>query len=240
MVGGWLLVPATSNQPPTTIMTDTPTVQTIRSRFEAHAARYGRNPFTNWIGRHELAAIRALTPPAPQPGHTSALDFGCGPGRVTAVLREKGYRVTGYDISPAMIALAQQQYGNDPFVTFTTDRQAIAGQWPVVVSLGVLDYYPQAGTLWQEWAALLAADGRLVVTAPNAASPLAWAYALASRFSCPAHPAALSRLEGEAMAAGLAVTAVRPAFPAHQQLGHTLVLQLQPARPDLLTLKRPY
>lgn len=37
--------------------------ETIRARFDRHAARYGRNPLTRWIGRNELAAMRNLTAP---------------------------------------------------------------------------------------------------------------------------------------------------------------------------------
>jgi SAM-dependent methyltransferase len=195
--------------------------------FEQMAVHYGRNPLTGWIGRHELAAMQALIPPAPQPGLTPALDFGCGPGRVTAVLLEKGYCVTGYDISPAMLKLARDAYDGHPRAVFTGDREAINGRWPVIACLGVLDYYPMAVSLWQEWYTLLAVGGTLVVTSPNATSPLAWAYALVSQLSCPAYPASLARLKRETAAANLQITAVCRAFPSQRWLGHTLVLQLQ-------------
>lgn len=208
--------------------------QLVRQRFERHAKRYGRNPMTAWVGRHELRAMYPLIPPAPQPNLTPALDFGCGPGRATAMLLEKGYRVTGYDISPAMVNLAHDVYGDHPNAFFTTDRAAVQGRWPVIVSLGVMDYYPQGTPLWQDWEALLASTGTLVMTAPNSASPLAWIYTLASRFSCPARPASVERLMQEAASANLRVTAVRAAFPSHLRLGHTLVLQLQLSQTDSL------
>lgn len=40
---------------------------------------------------------------------TAALDFGCGAGRSTRFLRRQGFQPTGVDISPEMIAVAQQR-----------------------------------------------------------------------------------------------------------------------------------
>lgn len=200
----------------------------IRTRFDWHAARYGHNLLTHWIGRSELAALHDLTPPAPLPGVTPALDFGCGTGRVIGMLLERGYRVTGYDISPGMLARARVAVGARPEVTLTADRQMVQRAWPLIVSLGVLDYYPDTAPLWQEWRRLLAPEGVLVVTAPNVTSPLAWLYALASHLTCPAHLTTVHKLTVAARQAGLIVTEVRHTFPSHQTLGHTLVLRLKP------------
>lgn len=44
-----------------------------------------------------------------QPRHGTALDFGCGPGRLTAALAASGFdRVIGVDVSPTMLAKAQE------------------------------------------------------------------------------------------------------------------------------------
>src|SRR5690606_3985817 len=41
----------------------------------------------------------------------TVLEFGCGTGRVAIPLAEAGLRVTGVDISPAMLALARKRAG---------------------------------------------------------------------------------------------------------------------------------
>lgn len=207
-------------------MTTSSVEETVRQNFNRHAPRYGRNPFTGWIGRSELAAMQALIPPPDEPGITPALDFGCGTGRSTRLLLALGYRATGYDLSPQMLELAQTTLGQR--ATFTQNPQDIQQQWPLVVSLGVLDYYPDTVPLWQQWRRLLAPDGVLVVTAPNAASPLAWLYEQVSRFTCPAYLVSIEKLTTDAGRAGLIVTHCRATFPQHLKWGHTLVLRLQP------------
>lgn len=54
-----------------------------------------------------------LRPPLDAP----ILDIACGSGRHAAVLAEKGYEVTGIDLSPTQIAAAKQNYP-DPRLTF--------------------------------------------------------------------------------------------------------------------------
>ena len=41
----------------------------------------------------------------------SVLDAGCGAGPLAAALRDRGARITAFDSSPAMVALAQQRLG---------------------------------------------------------------------------------------------------------------------------------
>jgi SAM-dependent methyltransferase len=195
----------------------------IRQRFDRRADKYLRNPFTHWVGRSELAALRNMIPPPAQPGEDMVLDFGCGTGRVTAMLLELGYKVTGYDLSPGMLEQARAAFGERPDVLFTSDPQALQGAWPLIVSLGVLDYYPDSASLWQEWRRLLSPGGVLLVTAPNANSPLARFYVLASRFTCQAYAATVESLTNSAQAAGFTLTGVKYAFP-QRSWGHTIVL----------------
>jgi SAM-dependent methyltransferase len=96
----------------------------------------------------------------------------------------------------------------------------------LIVALGVLDYYPESDPLWQEWRRLLAPGGILLVTAPNARSPLAWFYVLSSRFTCQAYVKTPEMLTPVAEAAGFTLANVKFAFPQHGW-GHTLVLGFQ-------------
>ena len=75
------------------------------SFFDAHAAIYDRNEFTSntqyevdfLINELGLAAGAAI------------LDIGCGTGRHTIALAERGYRMTGLDLSAAMLTKAAEK-----------------------------------------------------------------------------------------------------------------------------------
>jgi SAM-dependent methyltransferase len=67
----------------------------------------------------EARLVDALVPPA-----SRILDAGCGPGRVGAVLHDRGHHVVGVDADPDLIAAAQQDHPGP--------------QW-VVADLAVLD-----------------------------------------------------------------------------------------------------
>jgi len=198
----------------------------FRQQFDRLAPGYKHNIFTHWMGRSELAALRAMIPPPSRVGITPALDFGCGPGRAVALMLDLGYRVTGYDLSPQMLALARNTIGERPDVTFTSNPEALQDSYPLIVSLGVLDYYPDTASLWQEWRRLLSPGGVLLVTAPNARSPLARGYTVVSRFTCQAYTTTLDKLATTAGAVGFTLAEMRFAFP-NRWWGHTLVLKFQ-------------
>ncbi|MEO0653464.1 MAG: class I SAM-dependent methyltransferase [Pseudomonadota bacterium] len=60
------------------------------------------------------------------------LDFGCGPGRSAAAMRDAGHPVDALDASPGMAKLAKDQYGLDVTVAgfdSLTVRAAYDGIW---------------------------------------------------------------------------------------------------------------
>jgi SAM-dependent methyltransferase len=64
---------------------------------------------------HLRAALRLLAEQVRALGGGPVADIGCGPGHVTAYLRELGLDAFGVDLSPAMIELAGREYPQAPF-----------------------------------------------------------------------------------------------------------------------------
>ncbi|HEX6200041.1 MAG TPA: class I SAM-dependent methyltransferase [Thermoanaerobaculia bacterium] len=58
-------------------------------------------------GRAEVAALLESVGHL-LPGRARALDFGCGPGRLTQALAERFERVDGVDVAPSMVELARR------------------------------------------------------------------------------------------------------------------------------------
>jgi 2-polyprenyl-3-methyl-5-hydroxy-6-metoxy-1,4-benzoquinol methylase len=195
----------------------------IRRHFDHRAPHYD-NPVTAFIGEYELRVIRPLAPPG-----STVLDYGCGTGRTTLDLLRRGCRVTAYDLSGAMLALAHAQAQVEGFsAEFTTDPAQLTGrQWLLVTCIGVLDYYADPLPLLVSLAGYLAPAGRLVVTYPNALSPLGWLYALGSRLRFPIHPQTERFARRVATQAGLQVSFTGYAFPAWRMVGHTLVVGME-------------
>ena len=198
------------------------TIEKIGQDFNTHATRYD-NPLTAFIGERELRPIRRLVPPGSQ-----VLDYGCGTGRTTLDHARRRCQVTAYDISSEMLSRAEAKARQlDLTIEFTTDTSKLTARiWPIVTCIGVLDYYPNPVPLLLTLRQYLSPDGCLIVTYPNALSPLGWLYALLSRFTIPATPRTPYFARQAAAQAGLRVTSLAFAFPAIRPIGFTLILGL--------------
>lgn len=70
-----------------------------RSTYDAIAADYTRRWSTPpaWVNAELDRLVKAL------PGDARIADIGCGPGRHTALLQDRGFRVVGFDLSRQML-----------------------------------------------------------------------------------------------------------------------------------------
>jgi uncharacterized protein YceH (UPF0502 family) len=81
-----------------------------------------RKPFDRWL-LERLASLAADGPVA---------DVGCGPGQTTAHLAMAGAEVTGFDLSPGMVAEARRRF---PELRFEqADLTALPGQWSAIAA----------------------------------------------------------------------------------------------------------
>ena len=194
----------------------------IAERFDNHAKRYG-GYFTDWLGERELRAVRKLAPT-----NTLVLDYGCGTGRTTIDLVKRGCLITAYDISIEMLKRAQQRaqnYGSS--VEFViSDDQLVGRTWPVVTCIGVADYYPDPVPLLVCLRQYIEPDGYLIITFPNALSPIGWSYYLGSRLTIPSTPRTPNFVRRACQQAGFRITNLLFVLPSARYFGYTMVMKL--------------
>ncbi len=191
----------------------------IQKVFERRADWYD-NFLTRTVGHFELKRVLRFVP-----GRSDVLDFGCGTGRTTLGLLKKGFTVTAFDFSPAMLEKARSRILKAGFsAEFITEEKALVGRtWPLIVCVGVLDYYREPSGLLQKICPLLQPDGTLIFTVPNARSPLAWIYSLASLRSLPVYPRSIPEMKIVLHHALLDIISYDFAFPPLSFFGLTLI-----------------
>lgn len=95
-------------------------------------------------GRDRMRAIMLSRLPADLKG-ARVLDAGCGTGLMTAELAARGADVVAVDISPQLIAIAEQRLTDDlrPRVTFASGDMTCAshGRFDFVMAMDSLIYY---------------------------------------------------------------------------------------------------
>lgn len=114
------------------------------------------------------------------PPGSLVLDAGCGSANWTAALARHGYRVRGFDISPAMIAQGQAQLrdlGISEAVAHVevgdVERMPFPDEtFDAAVCFRVLDFTPSPGVALTEFARVLRPGGRLVLSMLGALSPI--------------------------------------------------------------------
>ncbi|MFE7973276.1 class I SAM-dependent methyltransferase [Streptomyces shenzhenensis] len=108
------------------------------------------------------AGLRTWLPGRP----ADVLDLGCGTGSLALLAAEQGHRVTGVDLSPAMVDLARAKTAGRDAVFLVGDAAAPPvgeRRFDAVLVRHVLWTLPGPGRVLRHWSGLLRPGGRLVL-----------------------------------------------------------------------------
>ena len=99
------------------------------------------------------------------------LDVGCGDGTFLALMRSRGWRVTGLDFDPVAAQAARDRHGLEVHVGTIeeafADRKAV---YDVITASHVIEHVPEPIRFLSQCRSLLRPGGRLVLKTPNASS----------------------------------------------------------------------
>ena len=147
----------------------------VASFWDELAAHYDTRYDVDGVDRHALTArlqviLRLLDRP---PG--DALDAGMGGGRLCHALDRLGWRVSGVDISPAMVDIARARLPHLRTDLVTGSIESLPygdAAFDAVFASGVLEYTDVRRSLG-ELARVLAPGGTAIVSYPNPRAPYA-------------------------------------------------------------------
>ncbi|MCS7316283.1 MAG: class I SAM-dependent methyltransferase [Bryobacterales bacterium] len=104
------------------------------------------------------------------PAEGLVLDVGCGGGLFVRLLRERGFRAIGLDLSPKAAALAWQVNRVPVICANLRDAPLPEASCAAITMFHVLEHLEDPTEYLEAAHRLLAPDGRLIVQTPNAAS----------------------------------------------------------------------
>lgn len=182
-------------------MTSASQTENTRTFFDSYAATWGQHYRAGHPQARRIELFRAALA-ARLPDGGQVLDLGCGSGEITAALAAGGLTMTGADLSPAMIQVAQSTHavgkvaawvhlGNDRALPFAD------GGFDAVVSSSVLEYVTNPAEQLREVARILKPGGWYIATVPDmtdgprlaeekkrrlANNPIVWAFARHTRW----------------------------------------------------------
>jgi SAM-dependent methyltransferase len=112
-------------------------------------------------------AVCLLLDAAHLTSESRALEVGCGPGHVTAMMAETGATVTGVDLVPAMVETARRLHPNLEFVEANAEQLPFADDaFDVVLANFVIHHFARPDVVCTEIRRVLKPGGRFVFAGP--------------------------------------------------------------------------
>jgi SAM-dependent methyltransferase len=151
----------------------------VDSFFDRHASYwqdvYRADEVQGLVYRRRMETVLEWVDALNLPASASVLEVGCGAGLLSLELADRGLDVIATDSSPEMVELvgrlARERSTNNLDVR-RADAHSLpfeAGQFRLVVALGLLPWVHDPGRAVREMARVLAPRGCLIVTADNRA-----------------------------------------------------------------------
>jgi ubiquinone/menaquinone biosynthesis C-methylase UbiE len=137
-------------------------VQAERAAWTRAAPIYAEN--TAKLTSH---AVNYLLDAAHLTSDSRALEVGCGPGHVTAMMAATGATVTGVDLVPAMIETARTLHPDLEFVEANAEQLPFADDaFDVVLANFVIHHFARPDVVCTEIRRVLTPGGRFVFAGP--------------------------------------------------------------------------
>lgn len=135
--------------------------KSVKTLYDEISHKYHENRARAVSDYTELPAVLRL---AGDVRGLSVLDAGCGPGRHSKRLLDKGASVTGIDISPEMIQIAREHCaGRGEFFTANFERAKFRrGSFDLIVASLCLMYSKELGPVMRNFGRCLKRGGRLI------------------------------------------------------------------------------
>lgn len=146
-----------------------PVKELVRRHWDRRAASFDReSPSHGFRTDAQARAWRRLISKIAGPSPLDLLDVGCGTGILSLLLAEKGHRVTGVDVAPAMLAEARTKAAAQQldvhFIEADVEALDLPGQsLDLIIERHVLWTLPHPDIALDAWHRLLRPDGRMVL-----------------------------------------------------------------------------
>ena len=142
--------------------------------FDRHAAADAYDVFTPASNERLIDTFMRV---CDLPPGSHVVDLGCGSGVFTDALRRRGYRCTGVDLSPKLIAIARAQYRDIEFIEGDVEQLPFDGaSFDGVLLTGLVHHLPDPSRCAAEVFRILRSDGKFLAFDPNRMNPFMYLY----------------------------------------------------------------